>query len=47
MSVCLCVIFSFPLENIQKAQLENLLGDREKIMSLILGKTHCDTDDDG
>jgi hypothetical protein len=34
------------LENIQKAHLENLVGDRQKMLGLNLRKTHCDSDDD-
>lgn len=37
--------FPFPWKTPKKAHLENLVGDGEKILSPILWKTHCDTDD--
>lgn len=40
------LFFPFRWKTSKKAHVENLVGDGEKLLSLILWKTHCDTDDD-
>jgi hypothetical protein len=42
----MCYFFFSVGKQLKKARLEKLVGDRKNILSLILWKTHCDTDDD-